>query len=276
MKILGCIVTILTGALLIYGTTEFPDWGDPLSPASIHLSDYYIEKAMEETGAVNIVTAVLADYRGFDTMFETSVVFCAGLSCFLLLRNFGHKKDRYYRHIPTGVTLHIKNPDLPDLYLGKDFEDMDKDWVPPDMIIKTVCRIMVPFIQIYALYVLAHGDFSPGGGFQAGVIFGASLILLGISYNLKRLIKRINEKALGICAPAGVLIYAGIGALAMILGGNFLDYGTLLPLLPMVDPGHIRAMGMLGVEIGVGITVMAVMVMIYVNIVSQGNHDEGL
>ncbi len=178
--------------------------------------------------------------------------------------------------VPTGVVLHVKNPELPALPLGRDFEYMDKKWVPPDMIIKNVCRIMVPFIQIYALYVLAHGDFSPGGGFQAGVIFGASLILLGISYNLKTLLKRISEKALGICAPAGVLIYAGIGAFAMLLGGNFLDYGTLLPFLPMVDPGHIRAIGMLGVEIGVGITVMAVMVMIYVNIASQGDHHEGL
>ncbi len=276
MKLIGLIITCLTGALLIYGTGEFPEWGDPHSPASTHLSDYYIEKAMEDTGAVNIVTAVLADYRGFDTMFETCVVFCAGLSCFLLLRDFRPKKNRYYRHMPTGVVLHVKNPELPALPLGKDFEDIDKEWVPADIIMKNVCRIVIPFIQIYALYVLAHGDFSPGGGFQAGVIFGASLILLGISYNLKAMLKRINEKTLGICAAAGVLIYAGIGTLAMILGKNFLDYSTLLSLMPWVDPGHIRAMGMLGVEIGVGITVMAVMVIIYVNIVSKGKHHEGL
>ncbi len=274
MRLLGFIIVCLTGALLLYGTGEFPDWGDPTSPASVHLSNHYIEKAVEETQVPNLVTAVLADYRGFDTMFETAVIFCAGLACFILLRDFKAKKERFYRHIPTGVILHVKggkkivNP-------GKEFEHMDKDWVPSDLIIKTVCRILIPFIQIYAMYVVAHGDFSPGGGFQGGVIFGSSLILLAISYDLKTLVQRIKEKVLGIYAALGVLIYVGIGALCLAMGGNFLDYSALAPLVPG-DPHHIRALGMLGVEIGVGIAVTAVMVIIYINIASRGRHDEGL
>ncbi|MBC8438285.1 MAG: Na(+)/H(+) antiporter subunit B [Deltaproteobacteria bacterium] len=273
MRFLGLIIVCLTGALLLYGTGEFPDWGDPDSPASIHLSNYYIEKALEETQVPNLVTAVLADYRGFDTMFETAVVFCAGLACFLLLRDFKEKKERFYRHTPTGVILHVKNSKK-ILKTGKEFEHMDKDWVPADLIIKTVCRILIPFIQIYALYVVAHGDFSPGGGFQGGVIFGSSLILLAISYDLKTLIQRVKEKVLGIFAALGVLIYVGIGAICMFMGGNFLDYAKLAPLIPG-DPHHIRALGMLGVEIGVGIAVTAAMVIIYINIVSAGRHDEG-
>ncbi len=274
MKLLGFIIVCLTGGFLLYGTGELPDWGDPQSPAALHLSNVYIEHAMEQTQVPNLVTAVLADYRGFDTMFETAVVFCAGLACFLLLRDFRPKKDHYYRHVPTGVVLHFKDSSK-HLKVGKEFEDMDKEWVPSDTIIKTVCRILIPFIQIYALYVVAHGDFSPGGGFQGGVIFGSSLILLAISYNLKTLVKRISEKVLSILAALGVLIYVGIGAIAMLMGGNFLDYSKLAPLIP-VDPGHIRALGMLGVEIGVGITVMAAMVIIYINIVSKGRHEEGL
>ncbi len=274
MKFLGFIVVCLTGTLLLYGTGEFPDWGDPDSPASLHLSNYYIEKAVEETQVPNLVTAVLADYRGFDTMFETAVVFCAGLACFLLLRDFREKKERFYRHTPTGVILHVKNSKK-ILKTGKEFEHMDKDWVPSDLIIKTVCRILIPFIQIYALYVVAHGDFSPGGGFQGGVIFGSSLILLAISYDLKTLLRRIKEKVFGIYAALGVLIYVGIGAICMPMGGNFLDYSKLVPLIPG-DPHHIRALGMLGVEIGVGIAVTAAMVIIYINIVSKGKHDEGL
>ncbi len=273
MRILGFIIVCLTGALLLYGTGEFPDWGDPTSPASVHLSNHYIEKAVEETMVPNLVTAVLADYRGYDTMFETAVIFCAGLACFLLLRDFRSQKERYYRHTPTGVILHVKNSKKL-LKVGHDFEHMDKDWVPSDIIIKTVCRILIPFIQIYALYVVAHGDFSPGGGFQGGVIFGASFILLAISYNLKTLVNRIKEKALGIFAAVGVLIYVGIAALCMPMGKNFLDYSALAPLV--WDPHHVRALGMLGVEIGVGIAVMAVMAIIYINIVSEGRHDEGL
>ena len=272
MKIFAFIVVCLTGGLLIYGTGELPSWGDPNSPASLHLSPHYIEKSVEETDVPNIVTSVLADYRGFDTMFETSVVFCAGLACFLLLRDFRPKKDHYYRHVPTGVVLHVKNAST-QVAVGEEFEDMDKDWVPSDIIIKTVCRILIPFIQIYALYVVAHGDFSPGGGFQGGVIFGSSLILIAIAYNLKTLVKRISEKFLGVFSAIGVLIYVGIGTLAMVMGGNFLDYGKLAPL---IGEHHVRALGMLGVEIGVGIAVTAVMVIIYINIVSEGRHDEGL
>lgn len=274
MRALGLIIVCLTGGLLLYGTGEFPGWGDPNSPASLHLSNHYIEKAMEETQVPNLVTAVLADYRGFDTMFETAVIFCAGLACFILLRDFKEKKEHFYRHAPTGVILHVKEGKK-IIHPGKEFEHMDKDWVPSDLIIKTVCRILIPFIQIYAMYVVAHGDFSPGGGFQGGVIFGSSLILLAISYDLKTLVMRIKEKVLGIYAVIGVLIYLGIGVLCMFMGGNFLDYSALAPLVPG-DPHHIRALGMLGVEIGVGVAVTAVMVIIYINIASQGRHDEGL
>ncbi|RLB88611.1 MAG: Na(+)/H(+) antiporter subunit B, partial [Deltaproteobacteria bacterium] len=161
------------------------------------------------------------------------------------------------------------------LLVEREFEHMDKDWVPSDLIIKTVCRILIPFIQIYGLYVIAHGDFSPGGGFQGGVILGSSLILLAISYNLKILVTRIKEKIIGIYAAIGVLIYVGIATLCMPMGGAFLNYTKLAPLIPG-DPHHVRALGMLGVEIGVGIAVTAVMVIIYVNIVSAGRHDEGL
>ncbi len=272
MRLIALIVVCLTGGLLLYGTGELPGWGDASSPASLHLSNHYIEKAVAQTDVPNLVTAVLADYRGFDTMFETAVVFCAGLACFLLLRDFSPKKDHYYRHVPSGVMLHVKNPDI-QVAVGKDFEDMDKNWVPSDTIIKTVCRLLIPFIQIYAFYVVAHGDFSPGGGFQGGVIFGSSLILLAISYNLKTLVKRVSEKFIGILSAVGVLVYVGIGAGAMWLGGNFLDYATYIPFL---GKSHIRAYGMLGVEIGVGMAVAAVMVIIYINIVSAGRHDEGL
>jgi len=273
LKFFGFVVVCLVGGLLLYGTADFPDWGDPDSPASTHLSDIYIEHAFEQTQVPNIVTAILADYRGFDTMFETAVIFCAGLACFLLLRDFKERKERFYRHVPTGVILHVKNSKKA-LRVGRDFEHIDKDWIPSDLIIKTVCRILIPFIQIYALYVVAHGDFSPGGGFQGGVIFGSSLILLAISYDLKILVRRIKEKVLGICAAAGVLVYVGIAAICMPMGKSFLDYSALEMFV--FDPHHVRALGMLGVEIGVGIAVAAVMAIIYINIVSEGRHDEGL
>lgn len=143
-----------------------------------------------------------------------------------------------------------------------------------DIIIQTVCRILTPFLQIFALYVIAHGHYSPGGGFQGGCILGASFIMMVIAYDIDAVKKRISEKINTIYCSLGVIIYAGIGLLCLILGANYLDYGILHRILP-VDQVKARALGTLGVEIGVGITVMAVMVSIFLNISSGGRHGEG-
>ncbi|HNT57625.1 MAG TPA: hypothetical protein PKL99_07065 [Syntrophales bacterium] len=86
MKFLSFLITLLTGAVLVYGTIDMPAYGDPDSPASRHVSPRYIEKTEEETATPNMVTSVLADYRGYDTMGETTVIFTAGISCIFLLR----------------------------------------------------------------------------------------------------------------------------------------------------------------------------------------------
>jgi len=86
LKILNLIVVVITGAILIYGTMDMPGWGNPDSPASLHVSPRYITKTMEETATPNMVTSVLADYRAYDTLGETAVIFTAGMACILLLR----------------------------------------------------------------------------------------------------------------------------------------------------------------------------------------------
>jgi len=134
-----------------------------------------------------------------------------------------------------------------------------------DLIIRTVCRLLIPFIQLFGLYVIAHGHSSPGGGFQGGVILGASFILLSISHGVEEMKKRMKIKTILLFSSLGVIIYAGIGFVSLFLGGKYLDYGILHLLLP-VDPVAARSLGILGVEVGVGITVMAVMVSIYLNL----------
>ena len=86
MKTLALFTTLITGAVLLYGTMDFPAFGDPQSPAATHLSAYFIENAVPETHVPNVVTAVLGDYRGYDTMFETVVIYCAGLAVVSVLR----------------------------------------------------------------------------------------------------------------------------------------------------------------------------------------------
>ena len=275
MKIIGLIIAVLTGALLIYGTVDFPGWADPASPASTHLSPHFIEKTMEETSVPNIVTAVLADYRSYDTMFETTVIFSGGVVCFILLRIVRRKEpeEKLYRHVLTGVTIRIKEGSkLPP---SDDFVRIDTLWTPPDLIIKTICRLLIPFIQLFALYVIAHGHHSPGGGFQGGVILGASIMLLAISQDLRTAVQRMREKVDALLSPTGVFIYAGTGALCLLLGLNFMDYSALASVL-YVDPVTARSHGILIVEIGVGVAVMATIICIYNNLSSAGKYDEGL
>ncbi len=86
MRFFTLITLIMTTALLAYATVDMPDFGDPSSPASTHVSPVYIQEAYEKTATPNIVTAVLADYRSYDTLGETTVIFTAGVACMLLLR----------------------------------------------------------------------------------------------------------------------------------------------------------------------------------------------
>lgn len=276
MKIPALMVVLLTGGLLIYAAGDFPQWADPSAPAHQHVSPYYLENGAAQTGAPNIVTAVLADYRGYDTMFETAVIFSAGVVCFLLLR-VSQREDRReltYRHRIVGMTIRVTaGLDSPPVL--EEFERLDRHWTPQDLIIRNGCRLLIPFIQLFALYVIAHGHHSPGGGFQGGVILGASFILLAISFDLRTALERMQEKVHGILGPVGVLIYAGTGALCLLLGSNFLDYGALAPLIGG-DKVMARSHGILIVEIGVGIGVMATMIWIYNNVSSRGRYEEGL
>ena len=86
MRFFTLIALIMTTALLAYATMDMPDFGDPSSPASTHVSPVYIREAYEKTATPNIVTAVLADYRSYDTLGETTVIFTAGVACMMLLR----------------------------------------------------------------------------------------------------------------------------------------------------------------------------------------------
>lgn len=276
MKALSLVLVVLCGGLLIFGTAGLPDWGDPAAPASAHLSPHFIERTEEETSVPNVVTAVLADYRGYDTMFETAVVFTGALAVFTLLRTFIRRERRTqtYRHIASGVIVQVKSSG-PGPTRSKFFERIDSAWTPHDLIIKTACRLLIPFIQLFALYVVAHGHHSPGGGFQGGVILGASVALLAITTDLRTAAHRLPEKITGTAAPAGVLIYAGVGAICLGYGFNFLDYAGLASPLG-VDAVSARSLGILFVEIGVALAVMSAMVIIYANLASAGKYDEGL
>lgn len=86
MKVFALLTVIITGVMLVYGAEDFPKWGDPYQPGSVHVSPRYTQGTYTEAGTPNIVTSVVADYRGYDTMGETTVIFTAGMACILMLR----------------------------------------------------------------------------------------------------------------------------------------------------------------------------------------------
>lgn len=130
--------------------------------------------------------------------------------------------------------------------------------IDPQVILRVTARLLVPAIWLFALYVQFHGDFGPGGGFQAGVLFAAGFILFALVEGLEAARNVIPDCASEVMMPLGVLIYAGVGFTSIALGGNFLDYNVLAH-----DPKHGQHIGILLVELGVGITVTGVMIQLY-------------
>lgn len=135
------------------------------------------------------------------------------------------------------------------------------------IVIRTVARALIPFIQLFGLYVIAHGELGPGGGFQGGVILSSSIILYVIAFGMHEGRRRISEKIGDLLNSTGVLIYAGIGLLCLLAGGAYLEY-AVLPLGTAKLASHL---GIYGIEIGVGITVAAVMITIFFEIARHDN-----
>jgi multicomponent Na+:H+ antiporter subunit B len=125
--------------------------------------------------------------------------------------------------------------------------------------IQTVAKLLIPFIQLFALYVIVHGDSGPGGGFQGGVILGASFILYAIVFGAKAGRERVPRKVSDILNSTGVLIYGGVGLVCILSGGVFLEYNAL----PFGDHHLASHYGIFAIEVGVGITVAAVMITIF-------------
>ncbi len=228
------ILVGITGALLILGTVDMPAFSDPNAPVHQHVAPRYIEDSGQEVGIPNIVTSVLASYRGFDTFGEVVVIFTAGIGVLSLLS---------LRTLP-------KTPEAEGAHRHK--------------VLRVVSKILIAPILIFALYVQFHGDYGPGGGFQAGVIFAAAIILYTMFFGLDLARQVVSSTALRILAASGVLLYGSVGVVSLLNGGNFLDYSVLAE-----HATHGQHIGIIVIELGVGITVAAVMMLIFYSFVSQ-------
>lgn len=136
------------------------------------------------------------------------------------------------------------------------------------VILRALSKLLIPLIMLFALYVQFHGDYGPGGGFQAGVIFGAAIILYALMFGLGAAKKVFPPRVLEFLVAFGLLLYGSVGIDAILLGGNFLDYDVLAH-----DAHHGQHLGILLVELGVGITVAAVMATIFYQFAGRGRSD---
>lgn len=232
--LLPLLVVCVTGGALVYGTLDMPRFGDPQAPIHQHVAPRYLQDSPAEIGLPNVVTSVLASYRGYDTLGEVTVIFTAGAGVLMLL---GAIRRRTARRDDTGKGGSAVNHDL---------------------VLRVVAKILIPFVLLFALYVQFHGDFGPGGGFQAGVIFAAAFILYTLIFGLDAARAVASPGVLRVLSALGVLLFAGVGLAGIFAGGNFLDYGVLVR-----DPIAGQHLGILLIELGVGITVAAVMILIF-------------
>ena len=237
---LPLIVVLLTGGALLYGTLDMPAYGDPSAPIHGHMAPEQIAGTQNEFGIPNIVTAILGSYRGYDTFGETTVIFAASVGVLLLL-------------VPVWSTQ------TSPLVEGESTESGTSQRMKDKAILRIVSKALIPFIFLFGLYVQFHGDYGPGGGFQAGVIFAAGFVLYGIIFGLDRLKAAIPPRVVEFGLALGVLLYGGVGIWAMFKGGAFLDYHVL----DSHDPTHGLHLGLLLIEGGVGITVTSAMTAIF-------------
>ncbi len=247
-SLLPLIVVVVTGAALIYGTLDMPPFGKPDNPIHEHVAPRYIEESPKEVGLPNMVTSVLASYRGFDTLGETVVVFSAAVGVLTLL----------------GIRRRREEP----INEGAEHGEHEAG-LRSHRVLGVIAKLLIPLILLFALYVQFHGDFGPGGGFQAGVIAAAAFILYALVFGIQDAFKVVSPSVLRWLTPFGVLLYAGVGVLCMALGGHFLDYNVLAH-----DPVHGQHYGILAIELGVGITVFAVMLNIFYAFTSQTERVE--
>ncbi len=236
ISMLACCSLLL---ILLLTVSWLPPYAAPENPYNNEVSERYIEKGLQETGAVNIVAGMILDYRAFDTFGESCVLFIASSCVFIMLRLGDNKLDRKKK--------------AREIELERRFEPHK------DTILRSITRILVPFILIFGIYVILNGHISPGGGFSGGAILGAGLILFLSAFGYEETHKVISEKLVKTLTFISLTFYCLAKSYSFFTGANHLDSG-----IPLGTPGAIISSGLiLPLNICVGIIVACTMYAFY-------------
>jgi multicomponent Na+:H+ antiporter subunit B len=239
---LALLVVVSTAIVLVYATFDKPRFGDPQAPVLQHIGPWYLEQTPEYIDIPNVVTAVLGSYRGYDTLGEVFVVFTAGIGVLFLFSTGGPRPRSKKQEQAAGKTIGLRDEQL----------------------LVVVGRLLVPFILLFGLYVQFHGEYGPGGGFQAGALIAAAFILYTLIEGQQRALEALPERALRWLMVGGALLYGGVGLAGMLMGSNFLAYSVLAD-----DPVAGQQLGIILIEAGVGMTVCGVLLSIFHAFVSR-------
>lgn len=241
-RILAVVICVSIIWVLLQTASYLPSFGSPDNPAHNEVSRRYIEKGMEETGAVNIVAGMILDYRAFDTLGESNVLFVAACSVMILLRVSSDKKH----HISSVHQLEMEADDR--MYEPKD-----------DLILQRATAFLVPVILLFGVYGLLNGHISPGGGFSGGAIMGAGLILYLNAYGFQKAQRFFTFTVFKAISACALSFYALSKAYSFFTGANhlpsFITPGT---------PGNLFSAGLIPyLNIAVGLVVCCTMYAFY-------------
>ncbi|MCF6262401.1 MAG: DUF4040 domain-containing protein [Xanthomonadales bacterium] len=230
------LVVAITSLILIDATFEQPYLGDPMAPVQQHVAPWYLEMTPELMDFPNVVTAVLASFRGYDTLGEVFVVLTACIGVLFILSAGPGAPNPKSPRIPTAPSVGLRHHLIP----------------------RVVGKLLIPFIVLFGLYVQFHGEYSPGGGFQAGAIIAAGMILYALLEGEKQALKVLPQSVLIGMVVGGAMLYGMVGVVGMLMGGNFLDYSVLSS-----NPVSGQQIGILIIEIGVGLAVCGALLAIF-------------
>ena len=225
--IAAAVICAVLGLILLATVMNMPGFGQEDNPINNEVSERYLAQGAEETGSENVVTAMIIGYRGFDTLGESCVLFLAVAAVMILLQ-----RDR-------------KNTSGHELrQLEREEESVQEH---ADLILKQVAWVLIPFIFLFAIYVLLNGETSPGGGFSGGTILGAGLILFSAAFGTRHMQVLMNRRRYSAVRTFGLLLYGILYGIYIFIGANGLpNYLTGMILLIDLAVGLVGACTMYG------------------------------
>lgn len=232
---LAVVLCIAFAVFMLLTVANLPEYGSADAPTVNEVAERYVEKGTEETGAVNTVAGMILDYRAFDTLGESFVLFTAMCAVTMLMNAPGKRRVRK---------------------LDYEYETLD---YYQDPIVRTVCKFVIPIILVFGVYILLNGHLSPGGGFSGGAIMASALIIYGLVWGGERTSKAIPAKVLKGIVLCALGFYACSKTYSFFTGANHL-HSIISPGIP----GRILSAGLiLPLNVAVGFVVCCTMYSFY-------------